>query len=187
MFKSAVSVPVQMSYVVCEGSDSLQMQFPPLAAAPVENFEDGVYHHERVRLRPQVRSRSWRIQVALKNTRSLQLLSKHKGKKMGYSRTDVVVQIRIRYGEHISECRIFNFEQLQLHSITTVRGIKPTLEQWVRDTARASGASEEEIKELFLSSTSINPRGRKQTATASAIVDPPTTIKIPSSSPIVES
>ena len=29
-----------MPYVVCEGSDSLQMQFPPLAAAPVENFED---------------------------------------------------------------------------------------------------------------------------------------------------
>lgn len=43
--------------------------------------------------------------------------------KMGYSQTDVVIQIRIRCGEHISECITFNFEQLQLHSITTVRGI----------------------------------------------------------------
>ena len=91
--------------------------------------------------------------------------------KMGYSQADVVQQVAIRYGACISQERIDQFEGLQL-TITVVRTLKATLEQWVRDTAKASGTSEEEIKEIIVSpTTSINSkRGRKQRTSVDACI-----------------
>lgn len=144
------SVPVQTPYVVGEGLDSLQMQFPPLAAAPVE---DGVLEGT---IETPSEAKKLEDAIDLQEYKVFAAAFKAQREKMGYSQADVVIQIRIRYGEHISEHRLIEFEQARLH-ITTVWGIKRTLAQWLKDTARASGASEEEIKELFLSFTSINP------------------------------
>ena len=87
--------------------------------------------------------------------------------KMGYSYADVMQQVAIRYNKCISQEIINHFEGLQL-TTTVVQKLKTTLERWVRDTAKASGTSEEEIK-IVSPTTSINPkRERKRRSSVDA-------------------
>lgn len=169
VFKSAVSVPMQMPYVACEGSespiDSTQMQAPPLAAASGHNVEDGVSSQEGTIETPSEAKKQVDAKEIEEYKEFAAAFKAHR-LKMGYSQVDVVQQVGIRYGVCISQARIGHFEELKL-TITAVRSLKPTLEQWVRDTAKASGTSEEEIKEIIVSpSTSINPRRERKRRTS---------------------
>ena len=89
--------------------------------------------------------------------------------KLDYSHTDVSQHLGIRYGVTTDEDAVLQFESLQL-SLPEVRKLKPVLEMWVRDTAKAAGTSEDEINEIVVSpTTSINPRRERKKRTA---IDP---------------
>ena len=91
---------------------------------------------------------------------------KNQRTKLGYTQADVSQQVGIRYGVTFSQPTIFQFESIQLE-LATVRKMKPVLEMWVRDTAKAAGTSEEEIKDIIVSpSTSIYPRRERKRRTS---------------------
>lgn len=82
--------------------------------------------------------------------------------KLDYSHSDVSQHLGIRYGVTSDEATVLQFESLQL-SLPEVRKLKPVLEMWIRDTAKAAGTSEDEINEIVVSpTTSINPRRERK-------------------------
>ena len=158
---------MQMPYVICEESesptDSPQMQVTPLAAASGQDVEAST--QEGTTENPSEAKKQGDAKE-LEEYKEFAAAFKAHRLRMGYSQVDVVQQVSIRYGVSFSQVRIGHFEDLQL-TITSVRSLKPTLEQWVRDTAKASGTSEEEIKEIIVSpSTSINPRRERKRRTS---------------------
>ena len=91
--------------------------------------------------------------------------------KLGYTHADVIQQVGIRYGYSFSINTIAKFELVQL-SIDTVRALKPILQMWLKDTVKAAGTSEEEMKEIIVhASTSINPkRERKRRTNVDSVI-----------------
>ena len=82
--------------------------------------------------------------------------------KLGYNQGDVCQQLMLRYGYSCTERTICNFEALQL-DLSSVRQLSPVLESWVRDSAKAAGTSEEEIRSIITTpSISINPRRERR-------------------------
>ena len=81
---------------------------------------------------------------------------------LGYTQADVVQQVCIRYGVSFSQDTLVQFEAGEL-PLETVRSIKSVIEEWLRDSLKASNVSEEKIKEIIVYPTSINPnRERKR-------------------------
>ena len=151
-------------------STSMQREGTPTSvhdASPREiSVEDGAQEDSRGQLETPSEAKIQSDAKELDEYKEFAAAFKSHRLKMGYSRADVVQQVAIRYGACISQERIDQFEGLQL-TITAVRTLKATLEQWVRDTAKASGTSEEEIKEIIVSpTTSINPKRERKRRTS---------------------
>lgn len=91
--------------------------------------------------------------------------------KLGYTHADVIQQVGIRYGVSFGTDTIAQFEVVHL-PLSTVRTLKPVLQMWLKDTAKAAGTSEEEMKEIIVhASTSINPkRERKRRTTVDSVI-----------------
>lgn len=91
--------------------------------------------------------------------------------KLGYTHADVIQQVGIRYGYSFSTDTIAQFEVVQL-PLGSVRALKPILQIWLKDTAKAAGTSEEEMKEIIIhASTSINPkRERKRRTNVDSVI-----------------
>lgn len=91
--------------------------------------------------------------------------------KLGYTHADVIQQVGIRYGYFSSIDTIAKFELIQL-PLKTVRELKPVLQMWLKDTVKAAGTSEEEMKEIIVhASTSINPkRERKRRTNVDSVI-----------------
>ena len=91
--------------------------------------------------------------------------------KLGYTHADVIQQVGIRYGYFSSIDTIAKFELIQL-PLKIVRELKPVLQMWLKDTVKAAGTSEEEMKEIIVhASTSINPkRERKRRTNVDSVI-----------------
>lgn len=63
--------------------------------------------------------------------------------QLGYSQAHVIQQVGLRYGIAIAPDSIADFELARV-SLEDARLLRPTLEQWIKDTARAAGISMEE-------------------------------------------
>ena len=82
--------------------------------------------------------------------------------KLGYTQADVVQQVCIRYGVSFSQDTLVQFEAGEL-PLETVRSIKSVIEEWLRDSLKASNVSEEKIKEIIVyPTTSINPKRERK-------------------------
>ena len=82
--------------------------------------------------------------------------------KLSYTQADVMQQVRIRYGVSFSQDTLVQFEAGEL-PLETARSIKSVIEEWLRDSLRASNVSEEKIKEILYPTTIVNPfRERKK-------------------------
>ena len=151
-------------------STSMREESPPTSvhdASPREiSAEDGAQEDSRGQLETPSEAKIQSDAKELDEYKEFATAFKSHRLKMGYSQADVMQQVAIRYGACISQERVDRFEGLQL-TITAVRTLKATLEQWVRDTAKASGTSEEEIKEIIVSpTTSINPKRERKRRTS---------------------
>ena len=151
-------------------STSMREESPPTSvhdASPREiGAEDGAQEDSRGQLETPSEAKIQSDAKELDEYKEFATAFKSHRLKMGYSQADVMQQVAIRYGACISQERVDRFEGLQL-TITAVRTLKATLEQWVRDTAKASGTSEEEIKEIIVSpTTSINPKRERKRRTS---------------------
>lgn len=80
--------------------------------------------------------------------------------KLGYSEADVSQQIGLRYGYKIRPGEITQFESQGL-DMDEVRKLKPVLETWVRDTAKAAGGTDEEINEIVTAASTLPKRPRR--------------------------
>ena len=91
--------------------------------------------------------------------------------KLGYTHADIIQQVGIRYGHSCSLDTIARFELVQL-PLRAVRELKPVLQMWLKDTVKAAGTSEEELKEIIVhASTSINPkRERKRRTNVDSVI-----------------
>ena len=91
--------------------------------------------------------------------------------KLGYTHADVIQQIGIRYGYSCSTDTIAQFEVVQL-PLDSIRDLKSVLQMWLKDTAKAAGTSEEDMKEIIIhAATSINPkRERKRRTNVDSVV-----------------
>ena len=99
------------------------------------------------------------------------LIFKNHRLKLGYTHADVIQQVGIRYGYSFSMDTIAKFELIQL-SLGTVRSLKPILQMWLKDTVKAAGTSEDDMKEIIVhASTSINPkRERKRRTNVDSVI-----------------
>ena len=91
--------------------------------------------------------------------------------RLGYTHADVIQQVGIRYGYFSSLDTLAKFELIQL-PLKIVRELKPVLQMWLKDTVKAAGTSEEEMKEIIIhASTSINPkRERKRRTNVDSVI-----------------
>ena len=91
--------------------------------------------------------------------------------KLGYTLADVIQQVGIRYGYSCSTDTIAQFELVQL-PLDSIRDLKSILQMWLKDTAKAAGTSEEDMKEIIVhAATSINPkRERKRRTNVDSVI-----------------
>ena len=82
-------------------------------------------------------------------------------RRLGFSQADIVQQLNIRYNQVFT---LRNVQQLEANtlSIATVRRLKPILETWLRDTAKASGTSSEDMNVFRVPTAKINPHREKK-------------------------
>ena len=86
-------------------------------------------------------------------------------RRLGFSQADIVQQLNIRYNQVFT---LRDIQQLEANtlSIATVRRLKPILEAWLRDTAKASGTSSDEMNVFRVPTTKIYSHREKKKRTS---------------------
>ena len=99
--------------------------------------------------------------------REFTVLFQHHRERLGYMQADVVLQVGLRYGIAIAISSLAGFESARL-DLEDVAQLRPTLECWMKDTARAAGVSLEEVEPLPTSAAQSRDRKRRTSITTVA-------------------